>query len=143
MDNWNDLFYSNMDFLRIWVLVLIVFILGVFIGSFFNVVIYWIFVGLFIFWFLFCCFKCYSWLKFIENVFIFGWLWLCGCCGYCGSFIFICYLVVELIIVLLFLVVFGKFGIIIFILGYWVFFSWLLVLFMIDLDIMILFNFFI
>lgn len=124
-----------------WFLILIVFFLGVFIGSFFNVVIYWIFAGLFILWFLFRCFKCYSRLKVIENIFIFGWLWLCGCCGYCYSFIFICYLIVELIIVLLFLVVFGKFGIIIFILGYWFFFSWLLVLFMIDLDIMILFNF--
>ena len=129
-----------MDFLRIWALALIVFTLGASIGSFLNVVIYRIPAGLSILWPPSRCPKCYSRLKPTENVPIFGWLWLRGRCGHCGSPISIRYPVVELITALLFLVVFGKFGITIFTLGYWAFFSWLLALSMIDLDTMTLPN---
>ncbi|MCL2934038.1 MAG: prepilin peptidase [Trichodesmium sp. MAG_R03] len=129
-----------MDLLRIWPLALIVFALGASIGSFLNVVIYRIPTGLSILWPPSRCPKCDSQLKATENIPILGWLWLRGRCSHCRSPISIRYPVVELITALLFLVVFWKFGITISTLGYWLFFSWLLALSMIDLDTMTLPN---
>ncbi|MDE5069999.1 MAG: prepilin peptidase [Trichodesmium sp. St16_bin4-tuft] len=129
-----------MDLLIMWPLTLIVFPLGASIGSFLNVVIYRIPAGLSILWPPSRCPKCHSRLKATENIPIFGWLRLRGRCGHCHSPISIRYPIVELITALLFLVVFGKFGITISTLGYWFFFSWLLALSMIDLDTMTLPN---
>ena len=129
-----------MESLRIWPLILIVFALGASIGSFLNVVIYRIPLELSILWPPSHCPHCHNRLKAWENVPIFGWFWLRGRCGHCGAKISIRYPVVETFTGLLFLLVFWKFGITFSTLGYWAFFSWLLVLSMIDLDTMTLPN---
>ncbi len=123
-----------------WPLTLIVFALGTSIGSFLNVVIYRIPTGLSILWPSSHCPYCQSRLKKWENVPIFGWLWLGGSCGHCGSPISIRYPLVEAVTGFLFMMVLWKFGMTIPTLGYWAFFSWLLALSMIDLDTMTLPN---
>jgi len=69
-----------------------------------------------------------------------GWLWLQGCCRHCHKPIAVRYPLVEAATGLLFLLVFWAFSTSAQTVGYWVFFSWLVVLTLIDVDTMTLPN---
>lgn len=129
-----------MDILTALFVAAIVFALGASIGSFLNVVVYRLPAGLSILWPPSRCPHCLHQLGKRENVPILGWLWLHGRCKHCRSKISVRYPLVEAATGLLFLLVFWKFGWTVQSLGHWAFFSWLLVLSLIDLDTMTLPN---
>jgi leader peptidase (prepilin peptidase) / N-methyltransferase len=129
-----------MDFLLTIPAFAVVFALGAAIGSFLNVVIYRLPAGLSLLYPPSRCPQCLTRLKKRENVPIFGWLWLRGRCGHCKSKISPRYPLVEAATGILFVWVFGVFGVSIATLGYWALLSWLLVLSLIDLDTMTLPN---
>jgi leader peptidase (prepilin peptidase) / N-methyltransferase len=117
-----------------------VFVLGAAIGSFLNVVIYRIPAGLSLMHPPSRCPYCLTRLKPYENVPIVGWLWLRGRCRHCHTPISFRYPLIEAITGGLFVLVFLVKGWTIPTVGYWVLFSWLLSLAMIDIDTMTLPN---
>jgi leader peptidase (prepilin peptidase) / N-methyltransferase len=118
----------------------IVFGLGSAIGSFLNVVIYRLPAGLSLLYPPSRCPRCFHQLRKHENVPVFGWLWLRGRCAHCKSPISIRYPLIELATGLLFLLTFWLFGWSIQTIGFWIFFSWLIALSLIDIDTMTLPN---
>ncbi|MEN9518117.1 MAG: type 4 prepilin peptidase [Cyanobacteriota bacterium] len=114
------------------------FTFGACIGSFLNVVIYRIPAGLSLVHPSSRCPQCLHPLGVTENVPVFGWLWLRGCCRWCQTRISSRYPIVETVTGLVFMAVFGRFGYSLETVGYCLFLSWLLSLSMIDLDTMTL-----
>jgi leader peptidase (prepilin peptidase)/N-methyltransferase len=131
---------NHMDILIIILASLIVFALGASIGSFINVVVYRLPVGLSLIFPPSRCPHCLNRLKAYDNVPVFGWIGLKGRCRYCKSKIDLRYPVVEGITGLVFLLIFSVFNTSPLTLGYWVLCSWLLALSLIDLDTMTLPN---
>lgn len=129
-----------MDVLTIWFAYLIVFALGSSVGSFLNVVIYRLPAGLSLLYPPSRCPHCLHRLRKHENVPVLGWLWLRGRCAHCRSPISIRYPIIEAVTGLLFLAVFLQIPFSVQTFGYWVFFSWLLALSVIDLDTLTLPN---
>ena len=119
---------------------LIVFILGVSVGSFLNVVIYRLPAGLSLLYPPSRCPQCKTRLKPYDNVPVFGWLWLKGRCRTCRLPIASRYPLVEFVTGALFVAVFIAFGATWQTPGYWIFVCWLLALALIDLDTMTLPN---
>ena len=115
-----------------------VFAFGACIGSFLNVVVYRIPAGLSLVHPPSRCPQCLHRLGNMENVPIFGWLWLLGRCRWCKTTISPRYPIVEAVTGLLFLLVFWHFGYTIQTIGYATFLSWLLSLSLIDFDTMTL-----
>ncbi len=111
-----------------------VFFLGASIGSFINVVVHRIPMGLSLIHPHSHCPRCYHTLHWANNIPVFSWFWLNGRCGYCGVHIPFRYPLVEGMTGFLFLVLLLKFGISWITLGNWLLFSWLLALAIIDLD---------
>lgn len=116
----------------------LVFTFGACIGSFLNVVIYRIPAGISLIHPPSRCPNCLHKLGKTENVPIFGWLWLRGCCRWCKVKISSRYPIIETITGLIFLLVYWRFGYSIQTIGYCAFLSWLLSLSLIDLDTMTL-----
>lgn len=116
----------------------IVFALGISVGSFLNVVIYRIPAGLSLLHPPSRCPKCLKRLKAYDNVPVLGWLRLKGRCRYCRSPIAARYPLVEATTGILFVLTFWAFPLPLPTVGYWLFFSWLLALALIDLDTMTL-----
>jgi leader peptidase (prepilin peptidase) / N-methyltransferase len=114
------------------------FIFGACIGSFLNVVIYRLPAGLSLVHPPSRCPQCMHPLGVTENVPVFGWLWLRGCCRWCKTKISSRYPAIEAVTGLVFVVVFWRFGYSLETVGYCLFLSWLLALSMIDLDTMTL-----
>lgn len=119
---------------------LFVFVFGASVGSFLNVVIYRVPAGLSLLHPPSRCPNCLRRLKAYDNVPVLGWLWLKGRCRYCKSPISVRYPLVEAATGILFVLVFLAFGLLLPAIGYWVFFSWLVALALIDLDTMTLPN---
>ncbi|MBR8829107.1 MAG: prepilin peptidase [Gomphosphaeria aponina SAG 52.96 = DSM 107014] len=119
---------------------LIIFFFGASIGSFLNVVVYRLPAGISLIYPPSRCPKCLHRLGKTENVPVLGWLWLQGRCRWCATPISPRYPLVEAITGLLFVLVFGQFGITGTSVGYCIFLSWLLALALIDLDTMTLPN---
>lgn len=109
-------------------------------GSFLNVVVYRLPEGLSLVSPPSRCPHCLTRLKPYDNVPVLGWLWLRGVCRYCNKPISMRYPLVEASTGMLFSLVFWAFNGSAQTLGYWVFFSWLLALSLIDLDTMTLPN---
>lgn len=126
--------------------VLFVLLVGACVGSFLNVVVYRLPVGLSVIFPSSRCPQCLNKLKPYDNIPIFAWLWLRGRCRYCRSRISIRYPLVEAATSILFFSVFCKFGLSGENLGYWqtfgycAFLAWLLALSLIDIDTMTLPN---
>lgn len=114
------------------------FTFGACIGSFLNVVIYRLPAGLSLIYPPSRCPQCMHPLGVTENVPVFGWLWLRGCCRWCKTKISSRYPMIEAVTGLVFVVVFWRFGYSLETVGYCLFLSWLLSLSMIDLDTMTL-----
>lgn len=114
------------------------FIFGACIGSFLNVVIYRIPARISLIYPPSRCPHCQHQLGITENVPIFGWLWLRGCCRWCKARISSRYPIIETVTGLLFMLVFWRFGYSLETVGYCALLSWLLSLSMIDLDTMTL-----
>jgi leader peptidase (prepilin peptidase) / N-methyltransferase len=114
------------------------FTFGVCIGSFLNVVIYRLPAGLSLIYPPSRCPQCMHPLGVTENVPVFGWLWLRGCCRWCKTKISSRYPIIEAVTGLVFVVIFWRFGYSLETVGYCLFLSWLLSLSMIDLDTMTL-----
>lgn len=129
-----------MDVLAQFLPTVFVLALGSAIGSFLNVVVYRIPAGLSILHPPSRCPHCLHRLRRHENVPVLGWLWLRGRCAHCGSPIAVRYPLVEALTGLLFVVTFWVFGFSWLTVGYWLFFSWLLALALIDVDTMTLPN---
>lgn len=129
-----------MDFLLDLPVIVIIFALGASAGSFINVVVYRLPAGLSVLWPPSRCPQCLNQLKPNENVPVLGWLWLRGRCSHCHTRISLRYPLVEAAGGLLFLLVFWTCGLTVQMLGYWLFFSWLLALSLIDFDTMTLPN---
>ncbi len=119
---------------------LIVFVAGASVGSFLNVVVYRLPAGLSLLYPPSRCPKCLRSLKPYDNVPVLGWLWLRGRCRFCRTSIAARYPLVEAATGFLFVAVFWLFNLPLPGIGYWVFFSWLLVLALIDLDTLTLPN---
>jgi leader peptidase (prepilin peptidase) / N-methyltransferase len=115
-----------------------VFVLGAAIGSFLNVVIYRVPAGISLVTPPSRCPYCLTRLKPYENVPILGWLWLRGRCNHCQSPISFRYPLVEAVTGGLFVWIFAVQGWTWLTVGYWVLFSWLLALALIDFDTMTL-----
>ncbi|MGL5832350.1 MAG: prepilin peptidase [Waterburya sp.] len=111
---------------------------GACIGSFLNVVIYRLPAGLSLIHPPSRCPQCMHPLGMTENVPVFGWLWLRGCCRWCKTKISSRYPIIEAVTGLVFVMVFWRFGYSLQTVGYCLFLSWLLSLSMIDLDTMTL-----
>ncbi|MEO1591979.1 MAG: prepilin peptidase [Cyanobacteria bacterium J06632_22] len=122
------------------ILAIFVFVVGAAVGSFLNVVIYRLPAGLSLLFPPSRCPKCKTPLKPYDNVPVLGWLWLRGRCRYCHTRVAIRYPLVELGTGILFLCVFGRFGLSAEAVGYWLFVSLLLALALIDFDTMTLPN---
>lgn len=118
----------------------IVFCLGAAIGSFLNVVVYRLPAGISLLHPPSRCPVCFHALRKRENVPVLGWLGLRGRCAHCGTRISPRYPLVEAATGLLFVLIFGLFGLSWQTIGYWGFVSWLLALTLIDLDTMTLPN---
>lgn len=119
---------------------LLVFWTGASIGSFLSVVVYRVPAGLSIVHPPSRCPVCGHRLKPYENVPILGWLWLKGRCSQCHTPISTRYPLLEAVCGLVFVLIFALFGLSWQTLGYWVFFSWLFALSLIDIDTMTLPN---
>ncbi len=120
------------------VVLAIVFALGAAIGSFLNVVIYRLPMGVSLVHPPSRCPKCLHRLRAHENVPVLGWIWLRGRCAHCKARIAVRYPLVEAGTGVLFVSVFLIFGLTWQTLGYWVLLAWLLALALIDLDTMTL-----
>lgn len=115
-------------------------IFGVIVGSFFNVVVYWLLRKESLFYPGSWCSECGMLIKFYDNVPILGWLWLRGCCWACGAKISWCYLVVEVIVALLCVLCVLKFGADSDVWLLLVFVLLLILITLIDLEFMIILN---
>lgn len=111
---------------------ILVFIIGICIGSFLNVVIYRIPKGESIVFPSSKCQSCQRPLKWYHNIPIFSWLFLKGQCHYCTSPISKQYPMIEFLTGLIFVAVFWKMGLTIFALTTSIVFTALLALTMID-----------
>ncbi|MBW4519073.1 MAG: A24 family peptidase [Scytolyngbya sp. HA4215-MV1] len=129
-----------METLDFWVVSLLVFAFGASVGSFLNVVVYRLPAGLSLLNPPSRCPQCLHRLRVSENVPIFGWLRLQGRCAHCRSPISVRYPLVEAATGWIFLSTFWAFGLSLQTPGYWLFFSCLLALSLIDLDTMTLPN---
>jgi len=109
-----------------------VFIIGIVIGSFLNVVIYRIPKGESIVFPSSKCQSCQTPLKWYHNIPIFSWLFLKGQCCYCKDSISKQYPIIEALTGLIFVLVFWKMGLTIFALTTSIVFTALLALTMID-----------
>jgi leader peptidase (prepilin peptidase) / N-methyltransferase len=118
----------------------LIFCLGAAIGSFLNVVVYRLPAGLSLIHPPSRCPHCGHRLGPTENVPIVGWIRLKGRCKSCRSPISMRYPMVETIGGLMFVLVFVVCGFSAMTIGYWLLFSWLLALALIDLDTMTLPN---
>jgi len=117
-----------------------VFFLGSAIGSFLNVVVYRLPAGLSLLWPPSRCPRCQHQLGPTENIPILGWLRLKGRCTNCKAAISPRYPLVELATALIFVLVLARFGFEWQVVGYWLFFCWLLALALIDFDTLTLPN---
>ncbi|MGL5939379.1 MAG: prepilin peptidase [Waterburya sp.] len=114
------------------------FTFGACIGSFLNVVVYRLPANLSLIQPPSRCPRCLHKLGITENVPVFGWLWLRGCCRWCQAKISSRYPLVEAFTGLIFCLVFWRYGYSLKTIGYCAFLSWLLALSLIDLDTMTL-----
>ena len=89
--------------LQSWFLLAWLFVLGTIIGSFLNVVVYRLPLGLSLVRPGSQCPKCGHPIRWYDNVPVFGWLWLRGRCRDCGAAISVRYPLVELAVGLIFL----------------------------------------
>ncbi len=128
-----------MTFIEVFVY-LIVFILGSTIGSFLNVCIYRIPAKISIIAPRSRCGSCGRTLSAIDMIPIFSWILLRGKCRTCGEKISPRYAIVEFITGLIFVWIFLIYGLVLTTPILWVFFSFLIVVFFIDLDHMIIPN---
>lgn len=119
---------------------ILIFLLGAAVGSFLNVVVYRVPLGLSLLRPPSRCPHCLHPLGVTENVPILGWLWLKGRCKHCHTAISPRYPTVELITGLMFLGLYALLGTSLQMLGFTLFFCWLLALSLIDLDTMLLPN---
>lgn len=115
-----------------------VFAFGASVGSFLNVVIYRLPVGLSLIHPPSRCPHCFHSLGTTENVPVLGWLWLRGKCRWCHAEIPMRYPLVELVTGILFCFILMQFGWTGQTLNYWVLISFLLALALIDWDTMTL-----
>jgi len=92
------------------IIALFVFIFGLSVGSFLNVLIYRVPEGININYPPSTCPKCNNQLKWYHNIPLFSWLFLRGKCAYCGSKISAQYPVIELINAFIWLAVYSKLG---------------------------------
>lgn len=113
-------------------LVSTVFILGIVIGSFLNVVIYRIPKGESVVFPSSKCQSCLTPLKWYHNIPIFSWLFLRGRCGFCSEKISVQYPLIELITGLIAVALFYKLGLVWFMPVVFAVFTLLLALVMID-----------
>ena len=97
---------DDMDLLVVVVASIIVLALGASIGSFINVVVYRLPVGLSILWPPSRCPHCLNQLKANDNFPVLGWLWLKGRCRYCKRKISVRYPLVEAVTGVMFLLIF-------------------------------------
>jgi leader peptidase (prepilin peptidase)/N-methyltransferase len=117
-----------------------VFAFGASIGSFLNVVVHRLPIGLSLLKPPSRCPHCFHKLGKQENIPIVGWLRLGGRCRWCKAPISARYPFVEAVTGLLFTLIFWQFGFTVATVGYWFFISWLLALSLIDIDTMTLPN---
>jgi leader peptidase (prepilin peptidase)/N-methyltransferase len=117
---------------------ILAFTFGACIGSFLNVVVYRLPANLSLIHPPSRCPHCLHKLGMTENVPVFGWLWLRGCCRWCKAKISSRYPLVEALTGLIFILVFWQYGYSLETIGYCAFLSWLLALSLIDLDTMTL-----
>jgi leader peptidase (prepilin peptidase)/N-methyltransferase len=117
---------------------ILAFTFGACIGSFLNVVVYRLPANLSLIHPPSRCPHCLHKLGMTENVPVFGWLWLRGCCRWCKAKISSRYPLVEAFTGLIFSLVFWQYGYSLETIGYCAFLSWLLALSLIDLDTMTL-----
>ncbi|MCY7390731.1 MAG: prepilin peptidase, partial [Leptolyngbyaceae cyanobacterium CAN_BIN12] len=129
-----------MDFLASLLIYSLVFFWGAAIGSFLSVVIHRVPAEQSIWLPPSHCPQCGHRLKPWENLPIAGWLSLKGRCSHCKTPIPVRYPLLEAVCGIVFLLVFIAFGVTWKTLGYWLFFSWLLALALIDIDTMTLPN---
>jgi len=129
-----------MDALLTLLIYLLVFWTGASIGSFLSVVVHRIPAGLSIAYPPSRCPVCGHQLRVSENVPVLGWLRLRGRCANCQTPISARYPLLEAGCGFIFVLIFTWFGISWQTLGYWLFFSWLLALALIDIDTMTLPN---
>ena len=113
-------------------IVVFVFIFGIVIGSFLNVVIYRIPKGESIAYPASKCQSCQTPLKWYHNIPIFSWLFLRGECGFCGEKIAIQYPLIELTTGLIAISLFYKLGLVWYMPIVFAVFTLLLALVMID-----------
>ncbi len=113
-------------------IVVFVFIFGIVIGSFLNVVIYRIPKGESIAYPASKCQSCQTPLKWYHNIPIFSWLFLRGKCGFCGEKIAIQYPLIELTTGLIAISLFYKLGLVWYMPIVFAVFTLLLALVMID-----------
>ncbi len=113
-------------------IVIFVFIFGILIGSFLNVVIYRIPKGESIAFPASKCQSCQTPLKWYHNIPIFSWLFLRGKCGFCSEKISVQYPLIELTTALIAVSLFYKLGLVWYMPVVFVVFTLLLALVMID-----------
>ncbi len=113
-------------------IVIFIFIFGIIIGSFLNVVIYRIPKGESIAYPASKCQSCQTPLKWYHNIPIFSWIFLRGKCGFCGEKISIQYPIIELVTGLIAVSLFYKLGLVWYMPIVFVVFALLLALVMID-----------
>lgn len=118
----------------------LIFVLGASIGSFLNVVIYRVPAGMSLLAPPSRCPRCLTRLKFYDNVPVLGWVWLRGHCRYCRVPISLRYPLVELLVGLLFVSIFLRFGWSFETAAYLSLVSWLVALTLIDIDTLTLPN---
>lgn len=119
---------------------ILVFILGIVIGSFLNVCIYRIPMEKSIAFPPSHCTKCEHNLKPLDLIPILSYIFLGGKCRYCGEKISIRYPIIEVINGILYLIVYFKFGLTLITLKYCILVSLLIVIGMIDFDTQFVFT---
>jgi leader peptidase (prepilin peptidase)/N-methyltransferase len=122
------------------IIYLLIFVLGLCIGSFLNVVIYRLPAKISLIYPPSRCPRCLHPLGKTENIPLLGWLWLKGRCRWCHAPISFRYPLVETITGLLFVLIVVQFGFTWLSFGYCILISWLIALALIDLDTMTLPN---
>ncbi|MFT7824042.1 MAG: prepilin peptidase [Sulfurimonas sp.] len=95
-----------------WIVIIAVFIFGIMIGSFLNVVIYRIPKGESTVFPASKCQSCGTPLKWYHNIPLFSWIMLGGKCGFCKEKISLQYPVIEFLTGMLFLILYFKVGLV-------------------------------
>lgn len=95
-----------------WIVIIAVFIFGIMIGSFLNVVIYRIPKGESTVFPASKCQSCATPLKWYHNIPLFSWIMLGGKCGFCKEKISLQYPVIEFLTGMLFLILYFKVGLV-------------------------------